>query len=335
VPQKKPNLKQGIKPTYLGVGNGEGKTSNPLGKTWEGMMARCYDKNSTSYSNYGGRGVSVCDSWLQFKSFADDVILLPGWDDKISSEQRWVLDKDRRGDGFLYSPATCMWVTDETNTEISEKFRYTVRKDGIDYDFTNISKFCNDNGIDAKNFSDLWTGNKNAKERYGFQFVNKVLLKSGIDQLQNMIDTIKTNPDSRRNIVMAWNPSTLHHQALPPCHLMFQVNVDDEFLDLHMYQRSADLFLGIPFNIASYGLLLMMLAHVTGKIPRMLYTSYGDLHLYVNHLDQAKEQITRKPFPLPHVALNPKVKNIDDFTFDDIKLIGYEAHPSIKAEISV
>jgi thymidylate synthase len=156
-----------------------------------------------------------------------------------------------------------------------------------------------------------------------------------IDQLQVMIDTIKNNPDSRRNIVTAWNPSDIPDMKLPPCHMFFQVNVENEFLDLHMYQRSADLFLGVPFNIASYGLLLSMLAQVTDKTPRNLFTSYGSLHIYENHIDQCLIQVRREPMPLCQLQLNPAVKNIDDFTYDDVKFVNYESHPPLKGDVAV
>jgi thymidylate synthase len=156
-----------------------------------------------------------------------------------------------------------------------------------------------------------------------------------IDQLATMIDTIKNNPDSRRNIVTAWNPADIPDMKLPPCHMFYQVNVDGEFLDMHMYQRSADIFLGVPFNIASYGLLLSMIAQVTNKTPRHLITSYGDLHLYVNHLEQAKEQLSRDEKPLCKLNLNPEVKHIDDFEYSDVRFENYVSHGPLKGDVAV
>ena len=159
-----------------------------------------------------------------------------------------------------------------------------------------------------------------------------------IDQIQTAIDTIKTNPDSRRNIVSAWNVAEVEEMAkagLPPCHTMFQFNVRGEYLDLQPYQRSADLFLGVPFNIASYALLLSMVAQVTDKKPGEFIHSLGDAHIYQNHLEQVDEQLSRKPLPLPRLVLNEAIKNIDDFTFEDISLEEYESHPAIKAPIAV
>ena len=160
-----------------------------------------------------------------------------------------------------------------------------------------------------------------------------------IDQIAEAVNTIKNNPNSRRNIVSAWNPAEINAIAqsggLPPCHTLFQLNVRGDKLDLHLYQRSADTFLGVPFNIASYALLLSMIASVTGKKPGDFIHTLADTHIYSNHINQVNEQLSREPLPLPKLKLNPKVKNIDDFTFEDIKLIGYEHHPPIKAPISV
>lgn len=207
------------------------------------------------------------------------------------------------------------------------------------------------------------------------------LRNSGVDQIQNIIDTLKTNPNDRRILLTAWNPGELDQMALPPCHLLAQFNVrehseetlremyydfrrnlsEDErreldvqfegerktskvlnsiglktgFLDCQMYQRSCDTFLGVPFNIASYALLTHLIAHVTGLEAGHFIHTYGDLHIYENHLDQVKEQLTRKPLPLPTLWLNPDVTDIDSFTMDDIKLMAYESHPAIHGDMAV
>ncbi len=156
-----------------------------------------------------------------------------------------------------------------------------------------------------------------------------------IDQIQWVVDEIRQNPNSRRLVVSAWNPADLEKMALPPCHCLFQFYVANGKLSCQLYQRSADIFLGVPFNIASYSLLTMMMAQVTGLQPGEFIHTLGDAHLYLNHLDQAREQLTRKPFPLPTMKLNPDVKDISSFKFDDFVLERYEAHPSIKAPIAV
>ena len=156
-----------------------------------------------------------------------------------------------------------------------------------------------------------------------------------VDQIDGVIAQIKSNPQSRRLIVSAWNPAEIEKMALPPCHVLFQFYVQDGELSCQLYQRSADLFLGVPFNIASYSLLTMMIAQVVDLRPGDFVHTFGDLHLYNNHLDQAREQPSRDCRRLPHVKLNPAIKNIHDFVFEDFELLGYNPHPSIKAPIAV
>jgi thymidylate synthase len=156
-----------------------------------------------------------------------------------------------------------------------------------------------------------------------------------IDQIARAIEQIKTNPNSRRIIVSAWNVGELDEMALMPCHAFFQFYVADGKLSCQLYQRSADVFLGVPFNISSYSLLTHMIAHVCDLEPGEFIHTIGDAHLYLNHLEQAHEQITRQPMQLPTLRLNPEISNIDDFTHDDIEIIGYEHHPHIAAQISI
>ncbi|WP_297037194.1 thymidylate synthase [Prevotella sp.] len=156
-----------------------------------------------------------------------------------------------------------------------------------------------------------------------------------IDQIQNVVDMIKNHPDSRRMMVTAWNPAEVEQMALPPCHCLFQFYVADGRLSLQLYQRSADTFLGVPFNIASYALLLQMMAQVTGLQPGEFILTTGDTHLYLNHLDQARLQLTRTPRPLPTMKINPEVKNIFDFHYEDFQLEGYDPWPHIAATVSV
>ena len=156
-----------------------------------------------------------------------------------------------------------------------------------------------------------------------------------VDQIDNVISEIKKNPQSRRLIVNAWNPAEIDQMALPPCHVLFQFYVQDGELSCQLYQRSADLFLGVPFNIASYALLTLMVAQVVDLRPGDFVHTFGDLHLYQNHLEQAREQLTRDCRSLPRLKLNPAIKNIRDFKFEDFHLIGYDPHPSIKASIAI
>ncbi len=171
---------------------------------------------------------------------------------------------------------------------------------------------------------------------YGYQWRSWPTSDGGfVDQISQVIDAIKNNPDSRRHIVSAWNVADIDKMALPPCHVIFQFYVAEGSLSCQMYQRSADIFLGVPFNIASYSILTHMVAQVTGLKPGWFVHTFGDAHIYLNHLEQVNLQLTRKPMKLPTLKLNPVINNIFDFTFDDISLENYQAHPHIKGEIAV
>ncbi|HEU4350929.1 MAG TPA: thymidylate synthase [Burkholderiales bacterium] len=156
-----------------------------------------------------------------------------------------------------------------------------------------------------------------------------------VDQIRNLVQSLRNKPDSRRHIVSAWNPADIDRMALPPCHLLFQFYVAGGRLSCQMYQRSADLFLGVPFNIASYSALTLMVAQVTGLKPAEFILTLGDAHLYLNHLEQAREQITRKPRAFPRLRLNPAVRELLGFRYEDFTLENYEPHPAIKAPIAV
>jgi thymidylate synthase len=198
---------------------------------------------------------------------------------------------------------------------------------------TNI-KYLNDNQVNIWN---EWADTEgNLGHIYGFQWRSWPTYQGGsIDQISTVIRSIMENPDSRRHIVSAWNVGDLSNMALPPCHVLFQFYLADGRLSCQLYQRSADIFLGVPFNIASYALLMMMVAKVTGLKPGEFIHTLGDAHIYNNHLEQVNTQLAREPRPLPVMKLNPGVKNIEDFTFSDFTLENYDPHPHIKAPISV
>ena len=198
---------------------------------------------------------------------------------------------------------------------------------------TNV-KFLHDHGV---SIWDEWAdANGDLGPIYGHQWRSWPDYRGGtIDQIANVVDLIKRSPDSRRMIVSAWNVAEVDSMALPPCHTLFQFYVADGRLSLQLYQRSADTFLGVPFNIASYALLLMMMAQVTGLKPGDFVHTTGDTHLYLNPLDQARLQLSRTPRPLPRMVINPDVKSIFDFSYDDFRLEGYDPWPHIKADVAV
>ncbi len=198
---------------------------------------------------------------------------------------------------------------------------------------TNI-KYLNDNGV---TIWDEWADkNGDLGHIYGYQWRSWPTYNGKyIDQISGLIDSIINNPDSRRHVVSAWNVGDLENMALPPCHVLFQFYVENNTLSCQLYQRSADIFLGIPFNIASYSLLLLMIAQVTKLKPKEFIHTLGDAHIYVNHVDQVKLQLSRDPRKLPTIRINPEIKNIFDFKYDDFSLVNYNPHPHIKGEISV
>lgn len=198
---------------------------------------------------------------------------------------------------------------------------------------TNI-KYLNDNGVRIWN---EWADeNGNLGPVYGHQWRSWPTANGKtIDQIQNIVNQIKNTPDSRRIIVSAWNVGEIENMALPPCHCLFQFYVADNKLSCQLYQRSADVFLGVPFNIASYALFTLMMAQVCDLEPGDFVHTFGDAHLYSNHLEQAQLQITRKPYDLPQMKINPNIKSIFDFSIDDFELINYQAHPHIKAKVAV
>ena len=198
---------------------------------------------------------------------------------------------------------------------------------------TNV-KYLDDHGV---TIWDEWAGeNGDLGPVYGRQWRSWPAPDGhSIDQLANVVAEIRRNPNSRRLIVSAWNPADVEQMALPPCHCLFQFNVADGALSCQLYQRSADVFLGVPFNIASYALLTLMVAQVSGLKPGVFIHSFGDAHLYLNHLEQARLQLSRSPRPLPTMRINPAVKDLFSFRYEDFSLEGYQPHPHIKAAVAV
>nr|WP_320020914.1 thymidylate synthase [uncultured Draconibacterium sp.] len=198
---------------------------------------------------------------------------------------------------------------------------------------TNV-KYLQDNGV--RIWNEWADDNGDLGHIYGYQWRSWPTPNGGhIDQISQVIDAIKNNPDSRRHLVSAWNVGELDKMNLPPCHILFQFYVADGKLSCQLYQRSADVFLGVPFNIASYALLTMMVAQVCDLELGDFVHTFGDVHIYSNHVEQVKLQLTREPYPLPQMKINPDAKSIFDFKFEDFELIGYQSHPHIKGAVAI
>jgi thymidylate synthase len=196
------------------------------------------------------------------------------------------------------------------------------------------TKYLTDNGV--KIWNEWADKDGNLGPVYGYQWRSWPSVNGQrIDQLENVIQSIKKSPDSRRHIVSAWNVGELDKMALPPCHILFQFYVAGGKLSCHLYQRSADIFIGVPFNIASYALLTLMVAQVTGLKPGDFVHTLGDAHIYLNHIEQVKIQLTREPYTLPEMIINPEISDIFKFRYEDFTLVDYNSHPHIKGDISV
>lgn len=354
-----------------GLGAARDSIPDRLRNIWVKMMRRCYDPTHHRYSLYGGRGACVDSRWHNPQTFIEDVVCLPNWEHKLRSWNEYELDKDYYGISS-YGPDTCVWLhTAENNYYTRTTQPFIVRAAGappqifltlsqaervLDLPRSTIHRLLSG----AQSPATLKGNNRKARDwsfeyirkeghvlrmafsdgdlgpSYGYQWRSWPDYEGGhIDQISQVIEQIRTNPDSRRHIVSTWNVADIDKMALPPCHVLAQFYVSGDRLSCQLYQRSADVFLGVPFNIASYALLTMMLAQVCELEPGEFIHTLGDAHLYLNHLDQARLQLTREPRPLPQMMLNPAVKSIFDFNYEDFTLSGYDPYPPIRAEVAV
>lgn len=350
-----------------GLNSTKDSVERKLSHSWVKMMKRCYCQNSHNYKYYGGRGISVSKEWHNVKQFISDVKHLPHWEYKLEFWNDFELDKDYWGSN-QYSKDTCIWQHKKENV-----FTHAIlaeHEDGTEEWFMgytdlsvklNLSRSSVHRIVHNGNPISYKQGNKKAKgirftaypdgdnllrrelitkgdlgNIYGKQWVSWKGLNNNVhNQISDIIHSLKHNPHSRRMIVSAWNVGEIHKMALPPCHLLFQFYVADGKLSCQLYQRSADAFLGVPFNIASYALLTMMIAQVTNLELGEFVHTFGDAHIYNNHIEQVRLQLTREPLTLPTMKLNPEVKNILDFKYEDFTLENYLSHPSIKAPVAI
>lgn len=341
IPQPKPILPSEFEPNILGVARSSyrkvsgDEMEHLLYQTWRGMVARCYDKNHDAYKYYGLKGVHLSNDWLVFEKFLEDAKSLEGWQDKLWSWDEFQIDKDINGGGFRYSKDDCRWATRSDNQRAKYRYEHIIKNnDGDLVTVVNPVDFYEKNNIKQGNFCSMLRGDR--PNAGGWSLVKTRDKWAGVDQVDCLIKSIKENPYSRRHIVSAWNPSDLGDMALPPCHTLWQVKITGKRMDLQLYQRSADMFLGVPFNVASYSLLLKMLCHVTGYKPGFFIHSIGDAHIYLNHIEQVKEQLSRDIRKPPAVGFSfPGPQSIFDFKMGDIILDGYDPHPTIKAPVAV
>lgn len=338
------NLLDKLAPSVEGVGsmglNEVSKEDKVLLKgTWASMLIRCYKKSEPSYKYYGKKGVFVDDRWLRFDNFVEDVKTLKNWKLKKLFPDKYSLDKDISGSNY-YSKETCRWASFEEQSR-NKKTSIIIKvtdPSGKEFLSFGIRDLCKKFNFNVGLVSDCVNGNRKSYKGYTFQKINvqgKIPIIEITDQIRTLIAEIILNSDSRRMVLTAWNVNQLEQMNLPPCHLMSFFSVYGNKLNCLFSMRSTDVLLGLPFNLASYALLTIMLAQVTGLIPGELVFSGADTHLYLNHLEQASEQVKRIPYPFPTLRLNKDIKDIDDFKFEDIILENYQHHPSIKAPIAV
>ena len=332
-----PRMMEDYQPTVCKIA-AYGKTTDKFAKklqaTWYAMIRRCYWEADKDYPNYGAKGVYVVNRWLVFDKFVQDVQKIPGWENKVNKWNEYSLDKDYYG-LKCYGPNSCIWLhtTEQGLLKSSIRPFYAIDPNNNVLIGHNIQKFAIKYNLDPCSISHCLSG-KRASHQY-WQFwreddKNEVYT----DQLGLIVKNLTTNPFDRRMVCSAWNPNQNNRMALPPCHFAWNVVVYGNKLNLIWHQRSCDLFLGVPFNIASYGLLLLLLAREARLEPGELVGTLNDCHLYENQLEQAREQLSRTPQALPKVWITGD-KSIFEWTYEDVVLKDYVSAPTIKSDVTV
>lgn len=331
---------QKVEGLVSGVGTGgEYREQEPfLYNTWVEMLHRCYNPSRKHYQWYGGQGVFVDKTWHHYPNFVNDAKRLDGWWLKLDQPDEYSLDKDFYGSN-KYGPDTCIWSGQDEqriNTSRNCGAIKATKPSGKSFVTMSVKYLCQDYLLDESTVYKCLRGERNQTKGWSFEYVDTARCRVRFhDQLALAIAKIRHNPNDRRIIVSAWNTARISEMALPPCHLLFQFFVQDGKLSCLMYQRSCDTFLGVPFNIASYALLVHIIAKMTNLQPGEFIWTGGDVHLYNNHLDQARLQLTREPRPLPTLSIDYRGQGINDWKFDDFVIEGYDPHPHIRAEVSV
>jgi thymidylate synthase len=332
---------EGVIRPVSGVGYNSGGEPRDLKaySLWSGMLSRVYSPTNARHKYY--QDVKVCNRWHDYKNFEEDLKYLVGYSLWKENTSAYVLDKDYWG-SKTYSKDTCVFISERDNSlygkskpflvfhpEGGSSIELSIRSASLKY---NLTYQCVQQCL-KKSKSNIHKGYRfqylEVDEGYSYRYSPE-----SIDQISWVINEIRINPNSRRLCVNSWNPGEIKYMALPPCHVSFQLNVENGYLDLVGYQRSADLFLGLPFNIASYAALLTILATVTGLKPRFLKYQIGVAHIYNNHVEQVEEQLGRVPHNSPTLIVSKK-DDINTFVFEDFILEGYQSHPAIKAPMAV
>jgi thymidylate synthase len=309
-----------------------------LKSQWRQMIHRCYNKKHCLYKKYGAKGIYVENRWLIFANFLEDIQSLEGWNHKLECWSDYQLDKDIKEKKY-YGKESCVWCNRSENSNYtSQNYIFdAVSPKGIVYkNNIGLARFCRQHNLKTKIVEASIKNNSNT--HHGWKFIRHKNLdthtKRGIDQFDNIIKTLKTNPDDRRIVCSAWNPVQLSRMALPPCHLLWVLTHINGKLHLHWTQRSCDMFLGVPFNIASYGLLLVLICKETGLIPGNLSGTLCDCHIYEDHIDKFKIQLSRPPKDLSQIEFRDW-NGIYNWKATDMKLTDYDPYPTIRAKVAV
>jgi len=313
-------------------------TENILYKNWYDMINRCYNPKASQYKYYGEKGMRVVDEWLIYANYRKDIKMLPRWQDKMRSPRQFHLNKDYFGHSF-YSPDNCVFLNHKENILYNSSSYYHVYDVEQDQTYEFLSKRgigaflgFNRKSVDTyidqdKTYKKRYTIRTAAEEEYLYRY------KLPFDQLQHIVNKLKTDPNDRRMVVSAWEPSNFDDIALHPCHVMFHLTYVNNKVNLVWFQRSNDFLIGNPYNIASYALLLTLICQTVGMEPGELVGIFSDCHIYEDHIEQVKEQLTRDPYPLPKVKIESN--NIFEWTHEDLEIEDYQYHPSIKYPIAI
>lgn len=342
--------------TFLGVGciggtstdRGQDPEELILKDVWRDMIERCYSESSYSYKSYGGKGVHVSPNWLVFDNFSADAKSLDGWNLKRLIPGSYSLDKDVKFASNRYSKETCKWSSHEEqsfNTSTNKAF-FGYHENGTTHVFPSIGDASRTHGLNLSAVHRCLNGKLKTHHGWRFEYIepqeSSVIRVSAVDQIASILADLTFNPNSRRIVATTWNPADIPAMALPCCHgtsIQLKAHADNT-LSLAMFQRSADIFIGVPVNIASYAMLLEMLCFATGRIARDLVISFADLHLYNNHVEQARTQLVRDPYPLPTIIIDAHRKSspletLLGIEWHDVLVNDYKSHPKIEAPVAV